>query len=67
MLQVAFDLTEPPAPESTLDDLGLDSLDAMEVQLMLEDRWGEARLKDQLSLDGATLASISAEIEKRIA
>lgn len=67
MLGMAFPTDEAPTPGSTLDDLGLDSLDAVQVQLMFEDRWGEGLLHDYRPDEKVKLSDMAAEIARRIA
>lgn len=57
----------PPLPGSTLAELGLDSLDAVEIQLMFEDRWGEGLLHDYRPGESVKIEDMAAEIARRLA
>lgn len=67
MLGMAFELDVPPTGETTLAELGMDSLDAVEVQLMFEDRWGAGVLHDYRPDESVKIAEMAAEIERRLA
>lgn len=67
MVSMAFSPETPPVPETTLAELGLDSLDAVEAQLMFEDRWGEEPLRGYRPDESVRIADMAAEIERRLA
>jgi len=67
MVSMAFPLDVPPTGTTTLAELGLDSLDAVEVQLMFEDRWGAGVLHDYRPDESVKIAEMAAEIERRLA
>jgi acyl carrier protein len=56
-----LDVTEV-APESSLHDLGSDSLAAVELIIAIHERWGVELLPEQL-FDAATLADVARLIE----
>lgn len=68
MVTMAFCIrAEKVLPETTLAELGLDSLDAVEAQIMFEDRWGAGVLHDYRPDETVKITEIAAEIERRLA
>lgn len=53
------------APESSLRDLGSDSLAAVELIITVHERWGVELLPEQL-LDAASLAEVAGLIASRL-
>tara|TARA_Y100000593_G_scaffold83521_1_gene157482 strand:+ start:13945 stop:14184 length:240 start_codon:yes stop_codon:yes gene_type:complete len=66
MMALTFNLGENPDPTTPLVDLGVDSLDAVTLQIMLEDRFGEQYLNEYRPGPQVTAREIAAEIQKRL-
>lgn len=66
ILDAAFARDDPMTPDSTLESCGFDSLELIEVLLLLEERWPEATLEDYEPTIKITIREIAVEIEKRL-
>ena len=66
MLTLSFAPEKQPTGTSSMAELGLDSFDAIEVQLMFEDRWGEKVLGDYVPDTTMPLMDVAAEIDRRL-
>ena len=67
LIEMAFNAEVAIAPDSTLAALGFDSLDTIELLLLLEERFPEAMLEDYEPGTETTVRQIAEEIERRLA
>ena len=66
LIEMAFNAKVAIAPDSTLAALGVDSLDTIELLLLLEERFPEAKLEDYEPGTETTVRQIAEEVERRL-
>ena len=66
LIEMAFNAKVAIAPDSTLAALGFDSLDTIELLLLLEERFPEAKLEDYEPGTETTVRQIAEEVERRL-
>ena len=66
LIEMAFNAKVAISPESTLAALGFDSLDTIELLLLLEERFPEAKLEDYEPGTETTVRQIAEEVERRL-
>lgn len=66
LIEMSFDSDVALAPDSTMKSIGIDSLDAVELLLVLEERWPGVVLDDFFPTVETTVRDIASEVEKRI-
>lgn len=57
---------QPVKPETTIRDLGLDSLEVMQVRLLLEDRFGSEVMRDYEIKEETSMRDMAEEAERRV-
>jgi len=65
MLRLSFSLKEHVTADMTLVEAGMDSLDAVQAQLLLEDRWGEKAMHEYRPDENTKISEIAAEVVRR--
>ena len=66
LIEMAFNAGVAIAPDSTLAALGFDSLDTIELLILLEERFPEAKLEDYEPGTETTVRQIAEEVERRL-
>lgn len=67
LIEMAFNSDVALLPDSDLRSIGFDSLDTIELLLLLEERWPEAKLEDYEPTAETTIRQIAEEVERRLA
>jgi acyl carrier protein len=67
LIEMAFNSDVALLPDSDLRSIGFDSLDTIELLLLLEERWPEALLEDYEPTAETTIRQIAEEVERRLA
>jgi acyl carrier protein len=67
LIDMAFNSDAAMLPDSDLRSIGFDSLDTIELLLLLEERFPEAKLEDYEPTAETTIRQIAEEIERRLA
>lgn len=65
MLTLGFAPGAAPTGKATMAELGLDSFDVIEAQLMLKDRWDDSVVGDFVPDPNLPLDDVAAEIDRR--
>lgn len=67
LIEMAFNSDVAMLPDSDLRSIGFDSLDTIELLLVLEERFPEAMLEDYEPTAETTIRQIAEEVERRLA
>lgn len=66
IIEMTFPSDAALLPDSTIKSIGIDSLDAVELLLVLEERWPGVVLDDFFPTGEATVRDFAVEVDKRL-
>lgn len=67
IVEMTFPSDAALLPDSTIKSMGIDSLDAVELLLVLEERWPKVVLDDFFPTGETSIRDLAAEVDKRLA